>query len=80
MQILAKKLNEINPYPGNPRKNTQAVDAVAASIKEFGFKNPIIVDINGEIIAGHTRYLAAQKLGLEEVPCFYADDLSPEQV
>lgn len=80
MQILAKKLNEINPYPGNPRKNTQAVDAVAASIKEFGFKNPIIVDINGEIIAGHTRYLAAQKLGLEEVPCIYADDLSPEQV
>lgn len=80
MQILAKKLNEINPYPGNPRKNMQAVDAVAASIKEFGFKNPIILDINGEIIAGHTRYLAAQKLELEEVPCIYADDLSPDQV
>lgn len=80
MQILTKKLNEIKPYPGNPRKNEQAVDAVAASIKEFGFKNPIILDSEEEIIAGHTRYLAAQKLGLKEVPCIHADDLSKEQV
>ncbi len=74
------KLKEIKPYKNNPRINDGAVDAVANSIKEFGFKNPIIIDRNNEIIAGHTRYKAAEQLGLEEVPVIKADDLTPEQV
>lgn len=68
------------PYENNPRNNDDAVDAVASSIKEFGFKVPIIVDKNNVIVAGHTRLKAAQKLGLEEVPVIVADDLTPEQV
>jgi len=80
MQIITKPLDEIRPYEKNPRKNDAAVDGVAASIREFGFKVPIIIDAAGTIIAGHTRYKAAQKLGLESVPCIQADDLSPEQV
>ncbi len=80
MQIITKQLDEIRPYEKNPRKNDAAVDGVAASIREFGFKVPIIIDAAGTIIAGHTRYKAAQKLGLESVPCIQADDLSPEQV
>lgn len=80
MQIVMKLLDEIRPYEKNPRKNDAAVDGVAASIREFGFKVPIIIDAAGTIIAGHTRYKAAKKLGLESVPCIQADDLSPEQV
>lgn len=68
------------PYENNPRINDNAVDAVAASIKEFGFKVPIIVDKNNVIVAGHTRLKAAQKLGLEEVPVIVADDLTEEQI
>ena len=73
-------ITEIKPYKNNPRKNDNAVDAVAASIKEFGFKVPIIVDKNNVIVAGHTRLKAAQKLGLEEVPVIVADDLTEEQI
>ena len=80
MQIINMKVSEIHPYEKNPRFNEGAVDAVAASIKEFGFKNPIIVDKDNVIIAGHTRMLAAKKLGLEEVPVVVASDLTPEQV
>lgn len=80
MKIEYKGLGEITPYEKNPRNNEKAVDYVAKSIKEFGFKVPIVVDKNGVIIAGHTRYLASKKLGLEEVPVIYADDLSDEQV
>ncbi len=80
MQIINMKVSEIHPYEKNPRFNEGAVDAVAASIKEFGFKNPIIVDKDNVIIAGHTRMLAAQKLGLTEVPVVVASDLTPEQV
>src|SRR5574344_695452 len=80
MQIINMKISEIHPYEKNPRFNDGAVDAVAASIKEFGFKNPIIVDKDKVIIAGHTRMLAAKKLGLEEVPVVVASDLTPEQV
>jgi DNA modification methylase len=68
------------PYPGNPRLNDDAVDAVAASLKEFGFRQPIVVDGEGVIVCGHTRYKAAIKLGLEKVPVHVAKDLSPEQV
>lgn len=80
MKIVEKKIESLKPYENNPRNNDNAVDAVAASIKEFGFKVPIVIDSAGVIIAGHTRYKAAQKLGLQAVPCIIADDLTPEQV
>lgn len=73
-------VNQLVPYTKNARHNEKAVDKVASSIKEFGFKNPIIVDANNEIIAGHTRLMAAKKLGIDEVPTIKVDDLSPEQV
>ena len=73
-------INSIKPYEKNPRKNDKAVEYVANSIKEFGFKVPIVIDKNNEIVAGHTRYKASKKLGLEEVPCIIADDLSEEQI
>lgn len=80
MQIVEKKLAELQPYENNPRKNDAAVPFVANSIKEFGFKVPIIIDKDGVIIAGHTRYLAAMELGMETVPTIMADDLTPEQI
>ncbi len=80
MKIEIRKLSDIKPYPGNPRRNDAAVDAVAASIKEFGFRQSIVVDADGEIVAGHTRYKAAQKLGLQNVPVHVATDMTPEQI
>ena len=80
MQIFEKRLSEIHPYEKNPRKNDAAVEYVAKSIQEFGFKVPIVIDSAGEIVCGHTRYKAAQQIGLETVPCVVADDLTPEQV
>ena len=80
MDIENVPLSEVIPYENNPRKNDQAVDIVAKSIKEYGFKVPIILDKNNVIIAGHTRLKAALKLGLQEVPVLWADDLTPEQV
>ena len=80
IKVTMRKLAELVPYENNPRDNSKAVNAVAESIKEFGFKNPIIVDKNGCIVAGHTRLKAAEKLGLDEVPVIVADDLSDEQV
>ena len=80
MKIVEKKITELREYENNPRNNENAVDAVAASIKEFGFKVPIIIDADGIIVAGHTRLKAAEKIGLEKVPCIVADDLTPEQV
>ena len=79
MNVQMKRIDEIRPYENNPRKNEQAVDAVAASIQEFGFRQPIVIDKNGVIIAGHTRYKAAKSLGLTEVPCEIASDLTEEQ-
>jgi site-specific DNA-methyltransferase (adenine-specific) len=78
-EIIYLPLSEIKPYENNPRYNESAVDAVAQSIKEFGFKNPIILDKHKVIIAGHTRYKASQQLGLEEVPCIIASDLTDQQ-
>ena len=78
--IIMMKLEEIIPYENNPRINDEAVEMVSASIKEFGFKNPIIVDENNVIIAGHTRLKAATELGLEEAPVIVADDLTEDQV
>ena len=80
MTIINKPADSLIPYINNPRKNTSAVDKVAASIKEFGFKVPIIIDSDNVIVAGHTRLLAAKKLGIESVPCVIADDLSPAQI
>lgn len=80
MDVINKQIDDIKPYENNPRKNDAAVQYVANSIREFGFKQPIVVDRNGVIVAGHTRYKAAIELGLEEVPCIMADDLTDEQV
>lgn len=80
MNIVEMQLSELKPYDNNPRHNDVAVQPVANSIKEFGFKVPIVVDADNVIIAGHTRYRAAQQLGLDTVPCIVADDLSPQQV
>lgn len=79
MQIVEMKIGDVKPYEKNPRRNDNAVDKVANSIKEFGFKSPIIVDSNNVIIAGHTRHKAAQKLGLAVVPCIVAKDLTEAQ-
>ena len=79
-KIEIKKIDEIIPYINNPRHNKEAVDLVAASIAEFGFKNPIILDSKNVIVAGHTRFAAAKKLGLKEVPCIMADDLTEQQI
>jgi site-specific DNA-methyltransferase (adenine-specific) len=79
MTIVQKNINDIKPYDKNPRKNEDAVEKVAASIKEFGFKQPIVVDKDGIIIVGDTRYKAAKKLGLKEVPVLVAEDLTDEQ-
>jgi len=80
MQIELRSIDQVKPYPGNPRQNDEAVDAVAASLKEFGFRQPIVVDSEGVIIVGHTRYKAALKLGLKQVPVHVATDLTPAQV
>lgn len=80
LQIKNLAIADLREYESNPRHNDAAVDAVAASIKEFGFKVPIIIDRDNVIVAGHTRLKAARKLGLETVPCIIADDLTPEQI
>lgn len=80
MEVINKRLDEIIPYENNPRNNDAAVPYVANSIREFGFKVPLVIDSDGTIVAGHTRYKAAQSLGLETVPCIVADDLTDEQV
>ena len=74
-----RRIEEIKPYERNPRVNDQAVDAVAESIRKFGFRQPIVVDKEGVIVIGHTRWKAAKKLGLEKVPVHVAEDLTPEQ-
>lgn len=79
MQIINKRISELKEYENNPRDNAQAVEAVANSIKEFGFKVPIIIDNENIIIAGHTRLKAAILLELTEVPCIIASDLTPDQ-
>lgn len=80
MDIKSMKLEDLKVYGNNPRKNDEAVPYVAASIKEFGFKVPIIIDKDNVIIAGHTRYKAAKELKLKSVPVVIADDLTEEQV
>ena len=80
MEIKMIKVEDLKPYKNNPRFNDDAVEYVAKSIKEFGFKVPMVIDKNNEIVAGHTRYKASLELGLKEVPCIVADDLTDEQI
>ena len=79
-EIKTVPIEDVKPYPNNPRDNEKAVPAVAASIERFGFRNPILVDGDGVIIEGHTRRLAAIRLGMKEVPVVYATDLTPDEV
>ena len=79
MQIELWPLDRVTPYEHNPRKNDHAIEAVARSITEFGFRQPIVVDTDGVIVVGHTRWKAAKALGLAEVPVHVAEGLTPEQ-
>lgn len=79
IKVQEMELEKLVPYKNNPRYNDKAVDAVAESIRQFGFRNPIIVDRDLVIISGHTRRLAAIKLGLKMVPVYVADDMSEQQ-
>lgn len=80
MNIIEKKINELIPYENNPRDNDGAVEYVANSIKEFGFRVPVIIDKDNVVVAGHTRLKAADKLGIDVIPCIVADDLSEEKI
>ena len=80
MKVELRDIQTIRPYESNPRLNDQAVEAVAKSLREFGFRQPVVVDPEGVIIVGHTRYKAALKLGLRQVPVHVATDLTPAQV
>ena len=79
MKIEFWNIDRVRPYDQNPRRNDKAVEAVANSIREYGFRQPIVVDANGVIVVGHTRYKAALKLGLASVPVHVAADLTPQQ-
>jgi ParB-like chromosome segregation protein Spo0J len=79
MQIEQWEIERVKPYDKNPRRNDKAVEAVARSIQEFGFRQPIVVDAGGVIVVGHTRYKAALRLGLKTVPVHVAADLTPQQ-
>ena len=81
MEITKRRLADIVPYAGNAKKHDKRqINNVAESIKQYGFVQPIVIDRDGVIVIGHCRALAAQKLGMEEVPCVCVDDLTPEQV
>lgn len=80
LKIEYLSTNELIPYANNPRNNDEAVDYVANSIKEFGFKVPCVIDNEKNVVCGHTRLKAAKKLGIKEVPCIIADDLTEEQI
>ena len=80
MDVKDFQLADLKPYDKNPRRNDNAVDAVANSIRQFGFKVPLVIDADNVIVCGHTRYKAAQQLGLDRVPCIVADDLTPAQM
>ena len=80
MEVVYLSPELVKPYENNPRINDNAVEAVAESIRKFGFRQPVIIDEDNVIITGHTRHKAAKVLGLKEIPCIYATDLSEEQV
>jgi site-specific DNA-methyltransferase (adenine-specific) len=80
LNVINLDINKLIPYINNPRNNENAIDKVASSIKEFGFKVPEVIDQDNVIVDGHTRVLASKKLGLKEIPCVVADDLSEAQI
>ncbi len=80
MQIENRTLSNIKPYKNNPRRSVKTIAKIVTSIKEFGFKQPLVLDKEGVIIVGHSRYLAAKELGLETVPCVIAKELTPHQI
>ena len=80
MKVVLVHPSKVVPYARNPRKNQAAIVKVAASIKEFGFRQPIVVDNEMTIVVGHTRYLAAMQLGMEKVPVHVAEGLTPSQI
>jgi site-specific DNA-methyltransferase (adenine-specific) len=80
LNIINLDINKLIPYINNPRNNENAIDKVASSIREFGFKVPVVIDKDNVIVNGHTRVLASKKLGLKEIPCVVADDLSEAQI
>ena len=80
LNVKMMPIGDVVPYEKNPRLNDQAVDAVASSIREFGFKVPIVVDGKGVVVSGHTRLKAAKTLGLDEVPVIVADDLDDTKI
>ena len=80
MEIIYKKVGDLIPYEKNPRNNAKAVKYVAKSIEEFGFKVPLVIDRDNVVVCGHTRLMATKHLGIEEVPCIVADDLTDEQI
>lgn len=80
MKVEIRSIESIYPYEKNPRVNDDAVDAVARSIREYGFRQPIVIDAEGVIICGHTRYKAALRLGMSEVPVHVVKDLPPEKI
>ena len=80
MQIVELKLEEIKPYPNNPRVNEGAVESLANIIKELGFRNPILLNKDYVIIEGHTRWEACKRLGMEKIPCIIEDDLTEEDI
>lgn len=80
MEIEEVKLQDLRPYERNPRKNEAAVPVVMESIRNFGFKVPLVIDKDNVIVCGHTRYKAAKRMGMDTVLCIRADDLTPEQV
>src|SRR5574344_1737600 len=80
LNVVTMKIADLKAYENNPRKNEKAVDAVANSINSFGFKVPVIIDKNNVVVAGHTRLMACKKLGIDEVPCIIADDLTEDQI
>ena len=80
LNVKMVPVEDVVPYEKNPRLNDQAVDAVASSIREFGFKVPIVVDSKGVVVSGHTRLKAAKTLGLDEVPVIVADDLDDTKI
>lgn len=80
ISIIEQYVNDLIPYENNARINDKAIDIVANSIQEFGFRNPVIIDKNKVIVAGHTRVEACKKLGIDKVPCIIADDLTEEQI
>ncbi len=81
MKIIDKSVGDLKPYPQNAKKHPDSqVDFIANSIREFGFRQPLVIDKDGVVVIGHGRLLAAKKLGLETVPCILADDLTDAQI